>query len=393
MRFITSTQARVLAVVAAIALVVAASPVAGAHHKYGHQPSPSEPTIEVVVSGLDSPRGLNFGYTGILYIAEAGRGGDGPCVPGPEGGEVCLGQTGKITGHWRGDTWTVADGLPSSADEQQSDVTGPHDVAVSPLGLIVPVGLGADPAVRDGVGPAGEHFGTVLRVNPSSGEWSPIADLAEYEAINDPDAGQPGVEHPDSNPFGVDVHGTTVTVTDAGANAVLQFRQRLTGDPTIETLAVLPFRLVEAPPFPDLPPEIPMQPVPTTVARQGGTYFVGQLTGFPFPVGGANVYQVRKGQEPEVYASGFTNIIDIAVDKKGGLLVLEMFTNGLFAAEDDPSGALWRVDRDGTKTLIADGGDGLLAPAGIAVGRDGSYYVTNKAVFGEGQGEVLRITR
>lgn len=95
--------------------------------------------------------------------------------------------------------------------------------------------------------------------------------------------------------------------------------------------------------------------------------------------------------QPEMVAGGFTNIIDVAVDKRGRLLVLEMFTNGMLTAEQDPSGALWRVDRDGEKTLIADGDDGLLAPAGIAVGRDGSYYVSNQAVLGAGQGQVLRI--
>ncbi|MDP6514021.1 MAG: hypothetical protein QF878_12620 [SAR202 cluster bacterium] len=46
--------------------------------------SAAEP--EVVASGLDSPRGLTFGSDGTLYIAEAGRGGEAPCMPGPEGG-------------------------------------------------------------------------------------------------------------------------------------------------------------------------------------------------------------------------------------------------------------------------------------------------------------------
>lgn len=387
------TRVRFLAVAAAGALVVAASPSAGADHGYGHQPPPGGPTVEVVASGLDSPRGLNFGYTGILYVAEGGTGGDGPCFIGGEGAEVCLGTTGKITAMWRGHTWTVADDLPSTADAEQFSVTGPHDVAVSPLGLVVPVGLGADPAVRDDLGSDGEALGTVVRVNPFNGRWSPIADLAEHEAANDPDAGQPGVGNPDTNPYGVSVHGTTVTVADAGANAVLQFKQRLRGEAEVSTLAILPFQFADAPPFLGLPPgtQIPMQPVPTSLARTGGSHYVGQLTGFPFEVGAANVYHVRKGEEPTVYACGFTNIIDIAVDRKGRVLVLEMFTNGLLGAEVDPSGALWRIERDGEKTLIADGSDGLLTPAGLAVARDGSYYVTNKAVFGEGQGEVLRI--
>ena len=57
---------------------------------------------------------------------------------------------------------------------------------------------------------------------------------------------------------------------------------------------------------------MPVETVPTTVVvGPDGAYYVGQLTGFPFPVGGASVYRVAPGGEPEVYASGFTNIIDI----------------------------------------------------------------------------------
>jgi hypothetical protein len=390
------TRLAVLAGTAAIA--VAFVPAAGAAHPNGHLGGgsagyPGQRDVEVVLTGLDSPRGLNFDHSGVLYIAEAGSGGDGPCIPGPEGDEVCLGSSGRITAYAGGEHWTIADGLPSSADAAQFAVTGPHDVAASPFGLIVPIGLGADPADRDALGPVGEAYGTVVRVNPVTGEWAPIVDLAAHEAANDPDAGRPGVEHPDSNPYGVAVRGTSVFVTDAGANAVLRFRQRPTAEPEISTLAVLPFQSAPAPPFVGLPPgtELPVQPVPTGIALHGGHYYVGQLTGFPFPNGAANVYRAKPGEDLTVYAGGFTNIIDIALDRKGNLFVLEMFTNGFLAAEDDPSGALWRVDRNGTRTLVADGSDGLLAPAGLAIARDGSIYVTNKAVFGAGEGEVLRI--
>lgn len=392
----TQKRFRWLAAVAAAALVVLASPVAGAHHKDGHKPNSTGTQVDVVVSGLDSPRGLSFGPGGVLYITEAGRGGDGPCYISAPGPEVCYGPTGKITAFANGQHWTVADDLPSVADDVQFDVFGPHEVAWSGLGLLVPIGLGADPAVKENLGPEGEPLGTVLRVNPRTGAWSIVADVAEYEALNDPDADQFGGPHPDTNPFGLTVHGSTVTVADAGGNSILQFKQHPKRLGEISTLAVLPYRLADAPPFLGLPPgtQIPMQPVPTAVEfGPGGAYYVGQLTGFPFPVGGANVYRIKPGGEPTVYASGFTNIVDVTFDSKGRLLVLEMFTNGLLGAQQDPSGALWRIERDGSRTLIADGSDGLLAPAGVAVARDGSYYVTNKGVFGPGAGEVLHIRR
>ena len=91
-----------------------------------------------------------------------------------------------------------------------------------------------------------------------------------------------------------------------------------------------------------------MDAVPTSVAQgPDGGFYVGQLTGFPFPVGGANVYRIVPGQAPQVFASGFTNIIDIAFDKQGTLYVLEIFQNGLLSG--DPTGALIRVDQGGAQ--------------------------------------------
>jgi hypothetical protein len=47
------------------------------------------------------------------------------------------------------------------------------------------------------------------------------------------------------------------------------------------------------------------------------------------------------GHQPTVYATGFTNIIDIAFDRHGRLLVLEIFKNGL--PSGDPTGSLVRI--------------------------------------------------
>jgi len=122
-----------------------------------------------------------------------------------------------------------------------------------------------------------------------------------------------------------------------------------------------------------------------------GSYYVGQLTGFPFPVGGANVYRVpEQGGAPDVYAEGFTAIIDVAFGPDGSLYVLEIAKNGLLAAfiDGDWTGALIRVAPDGTRTEI--GAGTLFAPGGVAVGTDGAIYVTNNSIF-SGTGEVVRI--
>ncbi len=58
--------------------------------------------LEVIASGLDQPRGLNFGPDGALYVTEAGRGGFvggiANCnLPGPNFWNQCFGPTGAIT--------------------------------------------------------------------------------------------------------------------------------------------------------------------------------------------------------------------------------------------------------------------------------------------------------
>jgi sugar lactone lactonase YvrE len=110
----------------------------------------------------------------------------------------------------------------------------------------------------------------------------------------------------------------------------------------VTPLATFANRLVDAPPFLGLPPgtQIPMDAVPTSVALgPDGDYYVGQLTGFPFPIGGANIYRVpAEGGTPEIVATGFTHIVDLAFGPDGSLYVLEIATNGLVAAFSSTSG-------------------------------------------------------
>jgi hypothetical protein len=114
---------------------------------------------------------------------------------------------------------------------------------------------------------------------------------------------------------------------------------------------------------------------------------VGELTGFPFPVDGARIYKVVLGHDPEVFAEGFTSIIDMAFSPKDGLLyVLEFSTNGLLSG--DLTGALIRVNLDGSQTVIAS--EGLVAPGGLTFDSEGAAYVSNFSIF-PGEGQVVRI--
>ena len=74
-----------------------------------------------------------------------------------------------------------------------------------------------------------------------------------------------------------------------------------------------------------------MQAVPTSVAVRRGdpNIYVGQLTGFPFVPGAANVWRIKPDGTTDVYASGFTNITDIAWGPQGSLYVLEIAQTAL----------------------------------------------------------------
>jgi hypothetical protein len=341
---------------------------------------------EVIATGLDNPRGLNFGPDGGLYVAEAGSGGDGACAPGPEGLR-CYGATGAITriDLRTGTVERVTTGLPSLATDG-AFATGPHDVSFQGRGNgFFTIGFGGDPRGRVGqFGAAGAAFAQLARTTPN-GAWRLNLDLGDAEA----DANPAGDEI-DSNPYGVLALPGRQVIADAGANALIEVH----ASGGVSALATFPNRLVAAPPFLGLPPgtQIPMDAVPTSVVQgPDGAFYVGQLTGFPFPVGQANVYRVPAGGgPPEVYASGFTAIIDLAFGRDGSLYVLEIAAHGLLAAfnANDWTGALLRVSPTGTRTEIAAGA--LYAPGGVVIDRTGALYVTNKSILSD-VGEVLKI--
>ena len=73
------------------------------------------PKVTVVMSGLDNPRGLAFGPEGALYVAEAGRGGGGPCVM-LRMALQCYGPSGAVTRYWKGVQERILTGLPSQVN-------------------------------------------------------------------------------------------------------------------------------------------------------------------------------------------------------------------------------------------------------------------------------------
>jgi hypothetical protein len=333
-------------------------------------------TLEIIASNLANPRGLNFGPEGALYVAEAGSGGPGCFAVGP-GQNICYGTTGAVTRITDLDgspAWSrVVTGLPSVA--RTMGTTGPHDVEFQGRGNgYVTIGLGTNPEERVLFQSIGANLGRLVRFQPN-GQYSFEEDLAEFELDEDPDR-----VGPDSNPYGlVALPGRQVYV-DAGGNAL----NAVAANGAISTLAVFPPG--------ETPGGVSFQAVPTSVALNAdGDFYVGQLTGFPFPGGRASVYRVpANGGSPTEFATGFTKIIDVTVGPDGWVYVLQLSTSP-GAPPPAGTGSLIRVSPDGSMRETVVGPDGgLVAPGGIAIAADGSIYLTNRSTSPTA-GSVVRV--
>ncbi|HEX2499500.1 MAG TPA: ScyD/ScyE family protein [Actinomycetes bacterium] len=339
-------------------------------------------TIQVVASGLDTPRGVLYDRKNKrVLVAEAGL-GDGspeqipPCGRAFGGPIYCYGPTGAVFQYSEttGAGSRIVTGLPSI--DNPAAVLGVHDLSLHKGKLELLFGLSGPlrfrnelitPTTPDAVGLA--QVGTVV-----DGTFQPYGDLVTYENVVNP---EPQFE--DSDPFGLLRTGNGSIVTDAAGNDVL----RVKPDGSIQTLAVIHDRIIGA---------FVIESVPTSVVEgPDGALYIGELSGFPYPKGVARVLRLVPGQEETEYATGFTNIIDIAFDSQGRLLVLEIAKEGLFLPEDTVTGRLARVELDGTVTDLLT--TGLENPGGIAVVNDNTFYITNHttAVL-DHSGELLKVT-
>ena len=173
-----------------------------------------------IASGLANPRGIGFAPNGALYVAEAGSGGPGPCIPSPvfPNPPRCYGETGALTRIIPGVGFQrVVTGLPSLILGNGTVEGGPVDVSFLGTAPAVVIGLGGDPAtVRAAMPPKGALLGTMLHATPS-GAYKVVADIAGYEAAVNPAGGTI-----DSNPYGVLAQPGRRIVADAGGNSLIE---------------------------------------------------------------------------------------------------------------------------------------------------------------------------
>jgi sugar lactone lactonase YvrE len=388
---------RMLPLVAASLLIVAAPAAAQSPAASGGAP----PAMTLpdgwtqVAGGLNAPRGVAIAADGTIYVAEAGAGGTDPCIEHPELGHMCFGTSGAITQVKDGKATKFVEGLPSLVGTVGGDVLGPSGVAVAADGTVwfLTGGPGVGAADLRATIAGGDGIGHLNKA-AADGTSTSVADLNAFEVANNPDKDQPGNAPPDSNPNGLTVtkDGLAI-VADAGGNDLLS----VDASGKISVVTVFPEQTAALPPDPTAsaapgssPVIAPMDPVPTSVVvGPDGNYYVGQLTGFPFPPGGAAVFKVVPGQDPVVYADGFTNVIGVAFAADGTLYVLEISHDGLLntAPGGPPLGGLWEVPPGGGEPQLL--ATGLPMPGGIAVGSDGTIYVSTCASCPAGAGGLV----
>lgn len=261
---------------------------------------------------------------------------------------------------------------------------------------VAPIGRGSVWATRNGAVPDADSGQALLRV--SKGQSTVIANLFQFEA-----AWNPHPAHVESNPFDVQsLGGGAALVVDAAGNDLL----RVDDEGNVEVLAVFPTRLASLTSLQDalgcpgsgapvcgLPPALPAEAVPTSVALgPDGNYYVGELRGFPGPLGQSRIWRVAPwaswaecGASPDcavVFDGGFTSIIELAFGPDGFLYVVEFDELGWFASEVLGIVAGGTISACDVGTLdCAEVEAGIPYPTAIAFGKRGRLWATRNAII------------
>jgi len=355
----------------------------------GAGPAVGQPGHQILATGLDNPRQLNWSENGkTLVIAEAGSGGSTCIGEGPEG-PTCIGFTGSvgtIAQPWnkvRVAPRVVASGLLSAAAPDGSFATGPDGADLTDVpGEVITAITGLPPEARPpGLPPEVlEQLGKlVVSGTADDGEMFNFGylDFQTYEERRNPDGAQI-----DSNPYAIlfvasdvgDKSGYAL-VADAAANTVWKVDPDMSvcgeDDDCVPPAKVTVFATWAPPGGADDDEDI--EYVPTSLASdKAGNIYVGGLGSLQPGEGKVTKFSAT-GKEMRVW-SGFTSVTGVAVDKKGALYVSQLFGGAKgnpFEPGAPVSGLLTKVGLAGQSAERF-----VPFPAGVAVDKHFNVYVS-----------------
>jgi glucose/arabinose dehydrogenase len=317
---------------------------------------------EIVLDGLNEPRGLLVLPDGTLCVAEAGKLDDGQVVR--EGPTANRADTGSVScADPTGERLRIIQQLPHVFYNATGVSTGPADLATMDGDLHLLTGESEGPLARK-----------LLRLTDPTGPPEIVADFLAFAT----DTAEPDFFDETfifSNPFAMipDPANKRFLVTDGATGHVLA--AGLDGDVRVFS-------------------EVTGHEVLTGIARgPDGLVYVASFSQLPHETGDGAVLRLHADGSFGVAADNLTTPIDIAFDATGRLYVLEFIDS---TETGDPyrgkTGRLLRLDPSGdgwvTPRILV---QGLPFPTALLIDGDERLYISIRGAFSQpGRGEIVR---
>lgn len=297
----------------------------------------------VVADSLRLPAGVETDAQGRIWITESGYGFN-------DGAVSVLMPDGNV--------WPVIVGLPSFFDTTTQEGVGPwHTLSLPDNVLAVTVGASGQVMFFD---LTGFTPGISAPLTTANSTWA--LEIREFILAQ-------GLLESNTYSVAADAAGN-LYVADAAGNAII----KSTPSGQLSVFAT----------FPDFPNPLPFGPpyvdaVPTRIiAKPGGGFYVCQLTGFPFLDGAANVFSLDSNGVVSVYASGLTQLTDLALDIYTGDLYALQVGQFILDPMQPPgyapnSAAITRIRPNGQREVVA---NGFNLSAGMALDAQGNIYTS-----------------